>query len=196
MQHQSPILVDANGFAIATRSLLLEVTANNNSELDFTGLDDTFPRYVIEGDNVAAATDSVQLNALFSIAGNFKSGAADYGWVARSFSSDGTNGQDRDVSDSRISTCRDSAGEQWGSSGNENGDITFTITRGGLGNYPRLWSVTVNYSDSADIVHTNGHGAYIGGTSGAVPAEGIDGVRLFFSTGLIQQGTFRLYGVE
>ncbi len=195
MEIQSPTLVDANGFAIATRSLLLSVTANNDSVLDFTGLGSTFPRYVIEGDNVASATDAVQLNALFSIAGDFKSGIADYSWVARTFSSDTSNGQSQDASDSRISTCRTANG-MWGSSGSETGDITFTITRGGLANHPRLRSVTVNFGDGADLLYTHGHGAYIGGTSGAAGAGGIDGVRLLFSSGLIQQGNFRLYGVN
>lgn len=196
MEHQSPTLSDVNGFAIATRSLLLEVAADNDTQLDFIGLDSTFRRYVIEGDNVAPNTDAVQLNALFSIAGDFKSGASDYNWVARAFASDTGNGQSQDTSDTRISTCRNSTGEQWGSSGNETGDITFTITRGSLGNYPKLWSVTLNNNDSDDLMHTTGLGAYTGVTSGAVPAEGIDGVRLSFSSGLIQQGNFRLYGVE
>ena len=145
---------------------------------------------------MAAATDAVQLNALFSIAGDFKSGGADYSWVAKTFSSDTSNGQNQDASDSRISTCRTSNNGMWGSSGSETGDITFTITRGGLANHPRLWSVTVNFGDGADLLYTQGHGAYIGGTSGAAGAGGIDGVRLLFSSGLIQQGNFRLYGVN
>ena len=196
MKHQSPIFVDANGFAIATRSLLLEVTADDDNQLDFTDLDDTFPRYVIEGDNVVASADAVTLNALFSIDEVFKSGVADYGWVARTFSSDGTDGQSENSSDAFISTCRDSGNGQWGSNDSESGDITFTITRGGSSNHPRLWSVTVNYGNGADFLYTQGHGAYIGGSSGAAGVDGIDGVRLSFSSGKIQKGNFRLYGVE
>jgi hypothetical protein len=197
MEHQSPTFVDANGFAIATRSLLLEVTANSDSELDFTGLDDSFPRYVIEGDNVRADTDNVQLNALFSIGGSFKSGASDYGWVANAFSSDGTDGRSFDATDAKISTNRTSANDMWGVSAGQRGDITFTITRGGSSNHPRLWSTTVFYSDGSDFVRTEGFGAYTGLTSD--PADDlhkIDGVRLFFSAGAIESGIFRLYGVE
>ena len=196
MKHHSPTFVDANGFAIAVRSLLLEVTADDDNQLDFTDLDDTFPRYVIEGDNVVASADEVTLNALFSIDGVFKSGVADYGWVARSFSSDGTDDQSEDASSAFISTSRSTTGRQWGSDDSESGDITFTITRGGSSNHPRLWSVTVNYTDGADFQYTQGHGAYTGVTSGAADVAGIDGVRLAFSSGKIQKGNFRLYGVE
>ena len=197
MEHQSPTFVDANGFAIATRSLLLEVTASTDAELDFTGLDDSFPRYVIEGDNVRADTNDVTLNALFSIEGSFKSGVADYGWVASASSSDGTGGQSQDASDSKISTCRTTSNDLWGVSAGQRGDITFTITRGGSSNHPRLWSTTVFYSDGSDFVRTEGFGAYTGLTSD--PADDlhkIDGVRLYFSLGAIESGTFRLYGVE
>ncbi len=196
MEIQSPTFIDANGFAIATRSLLLGVTASSDNWLDFTGLDDSFPRYVIEGNGVTADTPNTQLNAQFSIAGDFKSGSADYGWVTRAFSSDSTSGQSQDSSDSKISTNRISANDMWGSSASQRGDITFTITRGGPSNHPRLWSVTVHYSDGADFVHTQGFGAYTGITSDPVDAAGIDGVRLFFSAGTIEQGTFKLYGVE
>jgi hypothetical protein len=196
MEHQSPTFIDANGFAIATRSLLLSVTASSDSQLDFTGLDDRFPRYVIEGDNIEADTDNVQLNALFSIGGVFNAGEADYGWVVRGFSTLGSVGQQQDSSDSRISTNQTSANDMWGNSASQRGDITFTITRGGSSNHPRLWSTTVFYSDGADFVRTEGFGAYTGATSDPVDAAGIDGVRLFFSEGTIESGTFRLYGVE
>jgi hypothetical protein len=196
MEHQSPTLKDANGFAIATRSLLLSVTASNSSQLDFTGLDDRFPRYVIEGDSIEADTDNVQLNALFSVGGVFNSGVADYGWVAASDSSEPSSGRDQDSSDSRISTNRTSSNDMWGNAAGQRGDITFTITRGSSSNHPRLWSTTVFFSDGSDFIRTEGFGAYTGLTSDPVNDDGIDGVRLFFSEGTIESGNFRLYGVE
>jgi len=198
MEHHSPTFIGANGFPVAARYLLLEVVASNNSELDFTGLDGTFPRYVIEGNNVAPNSNSVQLNAQFSIEGAFMSGVADYGWVVKVSSSSGFDDQDEDSSDAHISTSRSSGNDRWSSGAFQTGDITFTITKGGLGNHPRLWSVSAHYSSGGDFVHSNGMGAYKGTTSSpsGIPAEGIDGVRLSFSAGLIQQGTFRFYGVE
>jgi hypothetical protein len=197
MEHQSPTLVDASGFPIATRSLLLSLTAANSPFLDFTGLDDTFPRYVIEGDNIKAGTDKDQLNALVSIAGVFYSGEDDYIWAARNFGDDGTSGQDQSPGsgDERIATCRDD-NDGWGVGQDQTGDVTFTITRGSSANLPRIWGTTVNLNSGADLQHTTFVGSYTGVTSLVPATSGIDGVRLKFNTGIIVQGNFRLYGVE
>jgi hypothetical protein len=196
MEHQSPTFVDANGFAIATRSLLLEVTASNTPFLDFA-LDDTFPRYVIEGDNIKAGTERDQLNVLVSIGGVWYSGEDDYVWVARMFADDTTSGQDQSTGsgDERIATCRDGT-DGWGVGANQTGDVTFTITRGSSANFPRIWGTTVYLSDGEDLTHTTCVGSYTGVTSGVEATNGIDGVRLMFNEGTIVQGNFRLYGVE
>ncbi len=197
MEHQSPTFIDANGFSIATRSLLLEVTADNSSFLDFTDLDATFPRYVIEGDNIKAGTDQDQLNALVSIAGVFYSGEDDYVWAARMFADDAGTGQDQSPAsgDERIATCRDGT-DGWGVGANQTGDVTFTVTRGSSANFPRIWGTTVNLSAGADLQHTSCVGSYTGVTSLVPATNGIDGVRLKFNNGIIVQGNFRLYGVE
>jgi hypothetical protein len=160
-------------------------------------LDDTFPRYVIEGENIRCQTDGVELNALVSLAGVFMSGEDDYSWTVQVFSSDAAlPGYDHEDSDARISTTRSPGGnDKWGTDTNETGDITFTITRGGTANLPKIRSVTLNVSESGDLTHSMGVGAYTGVTSGEADA-GIDGVRLVFSSGKIAQGNFRLYGVE
>jgi hypothetical protein len=192
MEHQGPTLKDSNGFAIATRSLLLSVTANDDDFLDFLNLDTRFPRYVIEGDGIKAQTDQAQLNALFSIDGVFQEGVDDYAWAARAFDSGTGNGADQHQSDSRIATSRDGS-QGWGTGQNETGDITFIITRGSSGNPARIWGETVHYSAGTDQSSTSCTGAYIGLVS---LSDGIDGVRLIFDAGKIVQGNFRLYGVE
>jgi hypothetical protein len=192
MEHQGVTLKDANGFAIATRSLLLQVTANDEDYLDFLNLDTRFPRYVIEGDGIKPQDDEVQLNALFSIGGVFQDGVDDYAWAARLFSADSGTGQSHHTSDSRMATCR-TGNDSWGFSSNETGDVTFTVTRGGSGNPARIWGTTMFISAGADLSYTMNVGTYIGPSP---PAGGMDGVRLIFSTGRIVQGNFRLYGVE
>jgi hypothetical protein len=192
MQHQSPTFVDAVGLPIATRSLLLQVTANDSDFMDFTGLDTRVPRYVIEGDGIKAQTDQVQLNALFSISGVFQEGVDDYAWAARMYSADTGNGQSQHTSDSRIATCR-TGNDAWGTGANETGDITFVITRGGSGNPARIWGDTLQISAGADLSSTSCVGAYIGLE---LDSAGIDGVRLIFDAGKVVQGNFRLYGVE
>jgi hypothetical protein len=176
--------------------LLLSLTAANTSFLDFA-LDDTFPRYVIEGDNIKAGTEKDQLNVLVSIAGVWYSGEDDYTWTARMFARGKTPSQDNSPAsgDERIATCRDGT-NGWGVGANQTGDVTFTITRGSSANFPRIWGTTVNVSDSDDITHTTCVGSYTGVTSGVEATNGIDGVRLVFNDGIIVQGNFRLYGVE
>lgn len=196
MEIQSPTLIDSNGFPIATRSLLLTVVASLDAMVDFTTLDDTFPRYVIEIDNLSPDTDSVSLKTRFSIAGDFKTGASDYSWTAMEHRSTSGVGTSNDDTDDSMLMSRNSSGVRWGSSGNENGDVTCLITRGGAGFYPKIRSTTMSNNDSNILMNTTAMGFYRGITSGATPSGGIDGIRFFFSTGLIQQGTFRLYGQE
>jgi hypothetical protein len=197
MEHQSPTLKDANGFPIATRSLLLQVTANDSLYLDFTDLDTRFPRYVIEGDGIYTNVDKVELNALFSIGGVFKEGEDDYTWAARSFASNASSSQNQKQEDARMSTNLTGTGDQWSNVIGQTGDVTFTITRGGSNNPPRIWGNTSFIGDGDDLVYTINVGTYTGVTSGAVSSAGIDGVRLIFTdAGRISAGNFRLYGVE
>lgn len=197
MDHQSPALFDSNGFPIATRSLLLTVVANLDAMVDFTNLDDTFPRYVVEIDNLSPNTDAVDLRVRFSIAGDFKTGNNDYSWAAMEHRSNGGVGTSEDDTSSAIRLSRNTTSRQWGSSGNENGDVTCLITRGGAGFYPKIRATTVSNNDDNFLMNTTAAGFYRGLDSGATPSGGIDGIRFFFSdSSLIQQGTFRLYGQE
>ena len=199
MKHQNPILLDANGFPIATRSLLLTTVASNLDMVDFIDLDDTFTRYVVEIDNLVPNGDG-DLEVRVSFAADFKAGVADYSWSAMSHQSNAGVGTSQDDSDDVISLNRNGVNVRWGSQANENGDVTVMITRGDTGVYPRILATTVSNNDSNILMRTTAAGIYRGLTSGATPSGGIDGIRFFFRNGttdlLIQQGNFRLYGVE
>lgn len=201
MKHQNPILSDANGFPIATRSLLLTTVADNDAMVDFIDLDDTFSRYVVEIDNLAPNGDG-DLEMRVSFAADFKTGVADYSWTVSSHQSNFGVGTNQDNSDDVISLNRNAGTVRWGSQANENGDVSVMITRGDAGFYPRVLALSVSNNDDNQIMLTHAAGVYRGLTStpSGIPSGGIDGIRFFFRNGttdlLIQQGNFRLYGVE
>ena len=198
MEHQSPTLVDVDGNPLAIRSLLETVVVSNDATVDFTDFPKTrFSRYDIEIDRIIPTVDSVDLYVLFSISGDFKGGANDYKWTVTERRSNAALGQDQDDGDPQIVVNRRAATTRFGNNANEDFDLTFTITNlGASASLPRVRWTGAGHGDSGTAMKLDGMGEYIGTTSGLPTDSGIDGIRFLFSSGLISEGTFRLYGQE
>lgn len=194
MEHQNPALIDAFGNAIKTRSLIQEITADNVSSVSFTNLTSDFKRYIIEVDKVAPQTDSVDMFVRFSTSGVFRAGASDYSWTLVDFRSNAGLVTTVDNTDSEIHINRPVASTRFGTSANEHFDLTLTITSlGSISEYPKIGWDSWGNNDANILQYNIGTGIYRGLTSGL---NTIDGVQLFFSSGLVREGTFRLYGQE
>jgi len=194
MEHQNPDLIDAFGNSIKTRSLIQEVSVNQASSVDFSNLTSSYKRYVIEVDKVAPQVDSVDLLVRFSTSGIFRGGASDYSYAASDIRSNSGIGTDVDNVNPSIIANRRIGTTRFGANANEQFDLTFTITSlGSVSELPKInWAGWGN-NDANIQMNIFGSGQYRGLTSGL---NTIDGVQFLFSSGLIREGTFRLYGQE
>jgi len=174
--------------------LIQEITADNVSSVSFTNLTSDFKRYIIEVDKVAPQTDSVDMFVRFSTSGVFRAGASDYSWTALEFRSNFSILVSVDNADSEIHINRPTGTVRFGTSANEHFDLTLTITSlGSISEYPKIGWDSWGNNDANILQYNIGTGIYRGLTSGL---NTIDGVQLFFSSGLVREGTFRLYGQE
>ena len=201
MEHQNPTLTDANGNAIATRSLLQTIVASNVATVDFTNFaQSNFNRYVIEVDSIIPNTDSQDLYIRMSVSGDFKTGATDYAWNNWHRRGDFANFDIRqNEDDTQINVGSNSATVRFGNDSAEEFDLTFTLTNlGSTSSRPRILWEGGGINDNGVSQQMSGLGMYKGLDSGL---NTIDGVRFLFSSiemgdGLIEAGTFRLYGQE
>ena len=210
MEHQNPTLLDVDDNIITRRSLLQTVIVDNDAMVDFTNfVQPRFKRYFLEIDKLIPTVNSVDLSVRFSIAGDFKGGAAlnvDYQWNVRVNRDNEGTVTDQDTGHPQIVCNHRSAGRRFGNDANEDFDLTFELTNlGNAASYPRIKWDGVGECDSAVGMQLHGMGTYTGATTGPLPSGGIDGIRFFFTNstapiesgvGLISEGTFRLYGQE
>lgn len=163
---------------------IVSATANNDATVDFTGIDGTYNSYMLVGSNVVPANDANTAFIRVSIAGSFKSGAADYGWIAF-FMSGASNGNLIDLSDSEIQI-----GQTLGSAAGEGFSFHLHLPNpANITLYKNIYGTLANSNTSNEPVLFNFHGRYIAGT------QAIDGLRFLFTGGNVESGEFTLYGM-
>ena len=155
------------------------------SQVDFTsGIDSTYKNYMISFTDVHPATDSVTLRMRISISSTFKTDSNYiYGGIGRE-------------SDAGVISFSSTGGGEFllnhnvGNASNEstNGNIILHNPSG----------TTFNKTFEADVtgITAGGRGnkTIVGGFYNSSSA--VDGVRLFFNSGNIDFGTFKLYGIN
>lgn len=167
-----------------TRVLLASKTASASASLDFTEFDNaTYSRYEIEIENLVPVTDNVALWIRTSTdsGATFDSGASDYGYSRFLNGSNTVN-----IGDSKLET---------------NTDIGSAANEFGVTGLLRVWHA----ADAAaytivegDLAHQNAvagvmHRSSIAGNRKS--AAEVDAIQFLFSSGNVESGVIRLYGI-
>lgn len=170
--------------------LLSTVTASSDATIDIDALiDGTYDEYEIHLQNVIPASDNVGLNLLTSTDGgsNYDTGASDYGWIVGGNSGGGTGLDDGDVADSEIQL---SASYPVGSAANEVGvSGVISLIRPSVAKYGTILYQIGYRRETAEIVHLEGYAERL-------TAADINAVRFIFTSGAIESGEFKLYGLK
>lgn len=175
---------DADVAAITTGITLLEEQAPASvSSADFsTGIDDTYGEYIFVLTNVVPATDNVALWLRSSTDGGstYDAGASDYAWRLLTNATTTT-----DTTDAQIELTTATIG----SDTNENG---FT---GRVHLFDPAGAEYTAFRHFGIYDEANGDLYIADGGGKRLAAEDVDAVRFMFSSGDIESGTIRLYGV-
>lgn len=174
--------VEVGGGGGMWASIQKQVIGGGVSQVDFesglTGKD----AYILVGSNVGLSADA-ELRIRVKAAGAYKSGSADYDWAHHVMGVGGpASGEAANVAfmEMTFSTPRSAAGEH----------LDFEILFGDIsvaGFHPfafRCWYLTAS-GGNAQVTH--GFGTYI-------TSDDIEGVRIYPSTGNIDEGTLELFG--
>ena len=159
------------------------------SSVDFTtGIDSTYDEYVLILSNVIPVTDSdaAWLRTSTDAGSTWDTGASDYSWILMSVNTIVTPARTFDAADAQIVVST----SEIGSDTNERGIS--------------MWIHLVRPSTAAYFqIHANA--AYSGTTVNRMrmtfsagmrlAAADVDGIRFLFSTGNVESGVLRLYGV-
>lgn len=167
--------------------LIGTVTASNDASVAFTGLSSTYFAYKVYMDDITPATDSVTFYMRTSTnnGSSYDSGASDYEWTfMRSPSNSSTPGGSGDTADSQIEF-----GLVGGSSGNEalSGFVDI-INPSGTGE-TRVVAI-INYDRASAVLEQT----TIAGKRKS--AADVDAIQFLYSSGNIESGTFKLYGIK
>lgn len=166
--------------------LISTATASASSEITFTGLNSTYFKYIIELVDVVPATDNVSLRMQTSTnnGSSYDSGASDYLWhetVGKSNTS---------VLETLASGAIDYIrfGDTIGNLSTEGANGSITIHNPSATNNTSITCDMLHFSNSSDTRRVLVGAARISATD-------VDAVRLYFNSGNITSGTFKLYGV-
>jgi|DEB0MinimDraft_10_1074344.scaffolds.fasta_scaffold00353_1 hypothetical protein len=168
--------------------LLSTATASASASLTFTSsIDSTYQAYVFLLDNIAPATDGVDLYLRFSTNGgsSYNAGATDYIQASLGVDSGGTA---RNVTGTQSAVILSSL--DIGNSGNEflGGVVTLIDPAGGGG-----VQVTMNtFAQDSSV----GQASCVGGSRFGASASAVDAVQFLMSSGNIASGTIRMYGMK
>ena len=187
-QFQDSAWVAKEGYAATSDfiyQLVASTTASADSAISFNDLSTDYAFYELVAHNMLPGTDTVipHLRVSDDNGSSFKSGASDYNW-----SFDGLNAatttDSGDDADTEI--------QMSGSIGNDVGEgISFKLIiydPAGTGKTRFTWQLVGNSSTGSTRVLTGG---------GDYTSEGaIDAFQVFFSTGTVSTGEFKLYGVK
>jgi len=173
----------------ASLVLIETVTASNTATIDFaTGISSTYRTYLVVLSNVVPATDAVQLLMRFSddAGSTWKSGASDYAWAVTG--GDGTARNGTDTADTAISLSH----------------ATYTVgsdTSEGLSGVARIHNpagtTTFQFAEGQTFCIQGAGTPLILSFGGAyLTAVAITGIQFLFSSGNVESGVFKLYGVK
>lgn len=180
--------VDAAVSGATSRVLLATKTASASASLDFTEFDNaTYRRYEFEFDAVIPATDAVSLNMLTSTDGGstYDSGASDYTWNANGFSgASATQGGAATAAAIQLNTVI-----VWGSDTNEAGvNGTISLWAAPAATYTVMEGRIAGWSSAGTLLRLSLGGARLS-------AADVDACQFLFSSGNIESGTIRMFGI-
>jgi len=173
--------------------LLSTQTASNSSMIDFTSdIDSTYRRYAIFIDDLTPATDAVDLYMRISTDGGstWKSGASDYDYTTRAISPTGWVDSVSGGGAAQMLMTGGSGTLRHGNGAVENGHAEIYI------NNPAGASKYTTFNAEAHYINENGRAVISMSTSFYKATTAVDGIRLYFSSGNISSGTFKLYGLK
>lgn len=167
-------------------TLISTATASTSSEITFTGLSSTYAAYKIIITDVVPATDNVSfyLRTSTDNGSSYDSGASDYVWNWRFAVMGSSAGDTGDAADSFISL-----GSSFGSDTNEAGSHEITLFNPSSTAYTRI-----NFDNVASDI--NGAQVMRYGSGVRLSAADVDAIQFIFSSGNIESGTFKLYGIK
>jgi len=162
-------------------------SASDDATFDITsGMDGTYEEYVIKGINIVPATTSQQLMMRTSTDGgsSFDAGGSDYSWAYVMRDTAGTDNSNQDSADTYIEL----AASMLAGTG-EGGMFEIRIA------HPAATSLYKLITWNGVFASSTGTRVVIGGARRLATAD-IDAVRFLMSSGNIESGEFKLYGVK
>ncbi len=169
-------------------TFISSTTASNDATIEFTDLDSSYIQYQWVITDLVPETDEVEFRIRTSSdnGSTFDSGASnyDYGYIYQSAnSSSNINGFAGGFTYIRLL-----AGTELGSDTNESGNIILDLFNPSGSGYTMMTAraTYMNYVDQ--LVNNRSAGARLA-------AEAVDAIQFFMSSGNIESGTFRLYGL-
>lgn len=180
--------VDASLADASLRVLLATKTASASATLDFTEFNNaTYRRYEFELDAVIPATDAVSLYLRTSTDGGstYDNGASDYQWNANGFSgASATQGGAASASDMQLNTVI-----VWGNSTNETGvSGLLRLWAAPAATYTHVEGAVAGWSSAGTLLRLSVGGARLS-------AADVDACQFLFSSGNIESGTIRMFGI-
>jgi hypothetical protein len=163
---------------------------SNDATIDFTsGIDSTYPEYVFLLENVVPTSDGADLFCRLAVSGVFQVGASDYRWQLEQTANDVQTLQQGNT-DNEIALIA-SSGIGAGSASGEGVNGQFVLTSPSNTTILKKTRSFLNFDNSGGLPSmVFGIGRY------ETAGDAIDGVRFFFSTGNLESGTIRMYGVR
>ena len=170
--------------------LLATITASNDATADFdSNIDSTYDTYLIVLNNVVPASDAVNMQLRTSTDGgsSYDSGSNNYKFATTSINSSGTD---------RSAGSSDTKMLLQGSSG----DVGSAAGEGASGNIylygPSNSALKTCLSWHLTAIDSGGDIAVYTGAGCRDTAADVDAVRIFFSSGNIESGELKLYGLK
>lgn len=187
---------NSSGFSIGGNQvgmvLLSSQTANSSATIDFTAIYNTsFNSYLLQIDNVIPATNGVYLLLRYSVGGTFQTTDYQSNTFRYTTSGSGISGTAFGGGGTAIPivpTADTQANAATAPTGQGGGSFTINIYNCAQTSTAKRMSWLGGYYGSTYLGVT-GSGGYIPATNA------VDGFRLFYNSGNIATGTFKLYGI-
>ena len=166
-------------------TLLATATASSDSEIDFTsGIDSTYSRYRLDFNNIVPGSDGASLYMRF-----FQGGVVDTGSVYDYF-----------YFRTKCSTTSTGAAQGQNQAQMILLDTVDSQTEGGIHGHINIYNpsnTNINTHFSHELVCQENGDISIGhfGHGRIEQTAAVDGVRIYFSSGNVYQGTIKLYGI-
>ena len=175
-----------------TTVLVGTATPSAAATVEFTGLSSTYFAYVLDMQEVIPATDDAGLIFRMSVdnGSTFISSAGAYKYAANYVVDDGTTGAWSDTADTLIDLTLDTATNGVGTGTNESLEGRIILYNPSAVALKKItWQVCYTAAAPA-LIHVGG-GAVLSAVTTAV-----DAIQVSFTTGNIESGEFRLYGIK